>query len=154
MKKFQFTLQRLKDFREQELDRQKNALAVLQGDLKRLEESREQLIENVQKQSDELTMVCMQGARATDVAVRKRYIVTLQQDIHIREQQIVQKNAEIEKQLSVVVEATKEVKTLEKLEEKQLEEYKLAAGKENEQFIEEFVSGQTIRDTISVEFRE
>ena len=153
MKKFQFTLQRLKDFREQELDRQKNALAVLQGDLKRLEESREQLIENVQKQSDELTMVCMQGARATDVAVRKRYIVTLQQDIHIREQQIVQKNAEIEKQLSVVVEATKEVKTLEKLEEKQFEEYKLAEGKENEQFIEEFVSGQTIRDTISAEIR-
>ena len=148
MTKFQFTLQRLKDFREQELDRQKNTLAVLQGDLKRLEEALERLQETIEKQSEELTTVCMQGARATDVAVRKRYIVTLQQDIHIKEQQILQKKAEIEKQLSVVVEATKDVKTLEMLEEKQLEEYKLASGKENEQFIEEFVSGQTIRASL------
>lgn len=37
------------------------------------------------------------------------------------------------------------MRTLEKLEEKQLEDYKAAATKENEQFIEEFVSGQSIR---------
>jgi len=45
----------------------------------------------------------------------------------------------------VVVEATKDVKTLEKLEEKQLEEYKALENKENEQFIEEFVSNASIR---------
>ena len=55
------------------------------------------------------------------------------------------KQEEINKQLGVVVEATKDVRTLEKLEEKQLEDYKAAANKENEQFIEEFVSGQSIR---------
>ena len=148
MKKFQFTLQRLKDFREQELDRQKNARAVLQGDLKRLESSLDELNNTLQSQSDELTEVCMRGAAATEIAVRKRYIVTLQQDVHIREQQIANKQAEIEKQLSVVVEATKDVRTLEMLEEKQLEEYRLASAKENEQFIEEFVSGQTIRASI------
>lgn len=148
MKKFQFTLQRLKDYREQELDRQKNALAVLQGDLKRLEDSLSQLHVTTEQQSEELKDVCMKGAAATEIAVRKRYIVTLQQDIHIREHQIEQKQAEIEKQLSVVVEATKDVRTLEMLEEKQLEEYKLASAKENEQFIEEFVSGQTVRQKI------
>ena len=56
---------------------------------------------------------------------------------------------EIEKQLAVVVDATKDVKTLEKLEEKQLEEYKAAEGKENELFIEEFVSGGAVRRAIS-----
>lgn len=45
MKKFHFSLQKLKDFREQELDRQKNALSLLQADLKRIEEAREVLIE-------------------------------------------------------------------------------------------------------------
>ncbi|MCH5196055.1 MAG: flagellar export protein FliJ [Oscillospiraceae bacterium] len=148
MKKFQFTLQRLKDYREQELDRQKNALAVLQGDLKRLEGSLEELQKTTAQQSSELTEVCMKGAAATEIAVRKRYIVTLQQDTHIREQQIIEKKAEIEKQLSVVVDATKDVKTLEMLEEKQLEEYNMAFAKENEQFIEEFVSGQTVREKI------
>ena len=45
MKKFQFTLQKLMDFREQELDRQKNALAVLQGDLRRINDRRDELTE-------------------------------------------------------------------------------------------------------------
>ena len=85
------------------------------------------------------------GAVASEIAMRKRYIVTLQQEIHLKEQQAVLKQQEIEKQLRVVVEATKDVKTLEKLEEKQLEEYNHQVGKENEQFIEEFVSGQTVR---------
>ena len=60
-------------------------------------------------------------------------------------QERMKKQEEINKQLGVVVEATKDVRTLEKLEEKQLEDYKAAANKENEQFIEEFVSGQSIR---------
>lgn len=149
MKKFQFTLQKLKDFREQELDRQKNTLALLQADLRRIQDARETLIETVGVQSEQLERVCRLGSTASEIAMRKRYIVTLQQEIHLKEQQILLKQQEIEKQLEIVVEATKDVRTLEKLEEKQLEEYNAAAGKENEQFIEEFVSGQTIRQAAS-----
>ena len=145
MKKFHFSLQKLKDFREQELDRQKNILSLLQADLRRIEEAREILIEKVKEQGEQLDRVYRLGSTASDIAMRKRYIVTLQQEIHIKEQQAAAKRVEIEEQLSVVVEATKEVKTLEKLEEKQLEEYNHAVSKENEQFIEEFVSGQTVR---------
>ncbi len=148
MKKFQFSLQKLMDFREQELDRQKNALAMLQADLRRIEDARETLIDTVEVQSEQLERVCRLGSTANDIALRKRYIVTLQQEIHIKEQLILQKKQEIEKQLGVVVEATKDVRTLEKLEEKQLQEYNAAAGKENEKFIEEFVSGQTIRQAV------
>ena len=151
MKRFEFSLQKLKDFREQELDRQKNILSVLQMDLKRIEESREILIEKVDEQSEQLERVCRMGSLASDIAMRKRYIVTLQQEIHLREQQAALKQQEIEKQLGVVVEATKDVRTLEKLEEKQLEEYNAQVGKENEQFIEEFVSGQTVRASISAQ---
>ena len=145
MKKFRFSLQKLMDFREQELDRQKNALSLLQADLKRIDESREDLIKKLSEQEEQLERVYKMGSTAMDISMRKRYIVTLQQEIHIREQQAEEMISEIEKQLSVVVDATKDVKTLEKLEEKQLEEYKHAVGKENEQFIEEFVSGQTVR---------
>ena len=145
MKKFQFSLQKLKDYREQELERQKNILALLQADLRRIEEARELLVGKVIEQGEQLDRVYRLGSTASDIAMRKRYIVTLQQEIHTKEQQAVDKRAEIEEQLSVVVEATKEVKTLEKLEEKQLEEYNHAVSKENEQFIEEFVSGQTVR---------
>lgn len=145
MKKFQFSLQKLKDFREQELDRQKNTLSLLQAELRRIEESREVLIGKIAEQGEQLDRVYKLGSTASDIAMRKRYIVTLQQEVHIKERQAMEKRVEIEEQLAVVVEATKEVKTLEKLEEKQLEEYNHAASKENEQFIEEFVSGQTAR---------
>lgn len=145
MKKFQFTLQKLMDFRQQELDRQKNTLSALQADLQRIYQEKEDLIRQVEQSSEDLEIICRQGAQAFEISVRKRYIVSLQQEIHAREFSAARKQEEINKQLGVVVEATKDVRTLEKLEEKQLEEYKAAATKENEQFIEEFVSGQSIR---------
>lgn len=146
MKKFRFSLQTLKDYRQQELDRQKNALAALQSELRRLNEETEQLRRKVELESEQLNEISRRGAQAYDIALRKRYIVTLQAEIHFKEQQTLQKQGEIDRQLNVVVEATKDVKTLEKLEEKQLEEYNRKAGKENEQFIEEFVSGQALRE--------
>ncbi len=145
MKKFQFSLQKLKDYREQELDRQKNTLALLQADLRRIEEARQDLIDKVAQQGEQLERVYRIGSTASEIAMRKRYIVTLQQEVHIKEQQAIEKRAEIEAQLAVVVEATKDVRTLEKLEEKQLEEYMHAEAKENEKFIEEFVGGQAAR---------
>lgn len=145
MKKFQFTLQKLMDIRQQELDRQKNTLSALQAELQRIYQEKEELIRRVEESSQDLEIICRQGAQAFEVSVRKRYIVSLQQEIHAHDASAAMKQQEINKQLGVVVEATKDVRTLEKLEEKQLEDYKAAANKENEQFIEEFVSGQSIR---------
>ena len=145
MKKFQFTLQKLMDFRQQELDRQKNTLSALQAELQRIYQEKEELIRRVEESSQDLEIICRQGAQAFEVSVRKRYIVSLQQEIHAHDASAAMKQQEINKQLGVVVEATKDVRTLEKLEEKQLEDYRAAATKENEQFIEEFVSGQSIR---------
>ena len=148
MKKFQFTLQKLMDYREQELDRQKNTLNALRGELNKIEAAAAELRRKVLAESTELERICTEGAQAFEVSVRKRYIVTLQQEIHVREAQAVQKRQEIDAQLGVVVEATKDVKTLEKLEEKQLEEYKALENKENEQFIEEFVSNAALRSSM------
>ncbi len=145
MKRFQFTLQKLMDFREQELDRQKNTLSVLQSELIKIQKDTEDLKAKVNTLSGELDNLCREGMSVYEMSMRKRYIVTLQQEIHSKEALAIRKKADIERQLGVVVEATKDVRTLEKLEEKQLEEYRAAEGKENEQFIEEFVSGQTIR---------
>ena len=145
VKKFHFSLQKLMDFRQQELDKQKNTLGALQAELRKIHEEAEQIRTALADQSAELVRVCSRGAQANDIAVRKRYIVTLQQEIHAKELQAIKKQGEIDNQLNVVVEATKDVKTLEKLEEKQLEEYRSREVKENEQFIEEFVSGQAVR---------
>ena len=145
MKKFRFSLEKLKDFREQELDRQKNTLAALQAELRGVLDEIEERKKQLAVQDAELSKVSAAGASAYDIALRKRYIVTIQADIHMKEQQAARKQNDINRQLDVVVEATKDVRTMEKLEEKQLEEYKFLENKENEQFIEEFVSTQSAR---------
>ena len=95
MKKFQFTLQKLMDFRQQELDRQKNTLSALQADLQRIYAEKEQLIKQVEEFSAELETVCRQGAQAFEISVRKRYIVTLQQEIHAKDASAARKQEEI-----------------------------------------------------------
>ena len=69
----------------------------------------------------------------------------------MKRHQILMKEREIEAQLQVVIEATQEVSKLEKLEEHQIEEYKAAEQKENELFIEEFVSNADWRKAHSDE---
>ena len=140
MKKFVFTLERLKQYREQVLETEKGSLADLRGQLNRLQAELEDILEELARLNRELVEMYERGTTPLDISVHKRYIVAKQQELHMKRHQIMLKEREIERQLEVVVEATKEVSKLEKLEEQQIEEYKAAEQKETEAFIEEFVS--------------
>jgi len=139
MKKFQFSLDKLKKYKEQILEAEKNTLSILRKELEELNRELDELIELVNRKSDELEYVMISGITPSDLASHKRFITIKQQETHQTRFLIAQKEAEIENQLNVVVEATKEVSTLEKLEERQLDEYKMQDLKEQEHFIEEFV---------------
>lgn len=140
MKKFVFTLERLKQYREQVLETEKGSLADLRGQLNRLQAELEDILEELARLNRELVEMYKRGTTPLDISVHKRYIAAKQQELHMKRHQIMLKEREIERQLEVVVEATKEVSKLEKLEEQQIEEYKAAEQKETEAFIEEFVS--------------
>jgi len=139
MKKFRFTLDKLKKYREQILEAEKNTLGILRRELRELNAELDGLIKLVDFKSDELEYIMLKGITPADLASRKRFITVKQQEIHQTRHSIQCKEEEIEAQLNVVVEATREVATLEKLEERQLEEYKMQDLKEQERFIEEFV---------------
>lgn len=89
---------------------------------------------------DKLNELVRGGTTAMRLSLYKKYVSSLQQDIYRIKGRMAQKRDEVEQQLQRVIDATKEVSKLEKLEEKQLEEYRYAAQKEQEQIIEEFVS--------------
>ena len=57
----------------------------------------------------------------------------------------------MERQLKVVIAASQDVSGLNKLEEKQLEEYQLAAAKADELEIAEFISSRMIRERIAAQ---
>lgn len=147
MKKFQFSLKKLLDYKQQVLDSEKNELSLLRN---KKREAEEELLETralLKKSNKEYIRRMEIGLSAQEMIIQKRYlksltdsIVQLQKIISIYEDQI-------EKQLLVVVEATKEVSTMEKLEEKQLSDYNDAVRKSEENFIQEYVTNSKYYST-------
>ncbi|MCL1788729.1 MAG: flagellar export protein FliJ [Oscillospiraceae bacterium] len=146
MKKFKFSLDKLQNYKEQILESEKNALGILRSELRELNNELDGLINLINLKSDELEHMMIRSVTPTDFAANKRFITFKQQEVHALRRRIADKEEEISAQLNVVVESNKEVNTLEKLEERQLEEYNYAALKEEELFIDEFVSNQRIRN--------
>lgn len=138
MKKFKFTLDRIKQYRIQIEEMEKNDLAALRAQLRQLEEQEAEIRRAIAAKSEELRRLYRKGAFPNEISVANRYLTFKKQELEMKMGEIEEKNKEIEKKLQEVVEATQEVKKMEKLEEHQLEEYKQQELKENENFIEEF----------------
>lgn len=140
MKKFNFTLQSLKKYNDQVLDSEKSVLGRLRAELAEMQAELDAKTAEYELSIDKLNELVRGGTTAMRLSLHKKYVYSLQQDIYRIKGRMAQKRDEIEQQLQRVIDATKEVSKLEKLEEKQLEEYRYAAQKEQEQIIEEFVS--------------
>lgn len=138
MKKFNFTLQSLKKYNDQMLDSEKSVLGRLRAELAEMQAELDAKTAEYELSIDKLNELVRGGTTAMRLSLHKKYVSSLQQDIYRIKGRMAQKRDEVEQQLQRVIDATKEVSKLEKLEEKQLEEYRYAAQKE--QIIEEFVS--------------
>ena len=90
--------------------------------------------------NDDFIINANKGMSSQHIVLAKSYLNSLSEQIRSLDRLIDILEVQIEKQLGVVVEATKEVSSLEKLEEKQLEEYKKDLQKAEETFISEYVS--------------
>lgn len=140
MKKYEFSLKRILDYKNQMLNREKNTLLGLRMERKGLEDKIEDLdrqyelinLEMHEKFKDGMTVsqINVYEFRKTGVREEKRAIL----------KRIALLDISIERQQKKVVTAKQEVSGLEKLEEKQLEEYNAAYNKEQEDIIAEFVS--------------
>lgn len=144
MKKFNFTLQSLKKYNDQVLDSEKSVLGRLRAELAEMQAELDAKTAEYELSIDKLNELVRGGTTAMRLSLHKKYVSSLQQDIYRIKGRMAQKRDEVEQQLQRVIDATKEVSKLEKLEEKQLEEYRYAAQKEQEQIIEEFVSNGSL----------
>lgn len=145
MKKFEFSLSKLQNYKEQILAAEKNTLGILRKELVDLENEFEEIGRVIELKNEELAYAMVRSVTPADFAMQKLYITAKQQERHSVKFAILEKEEEVAKQLEVVIEATKEVSTLDKLEEHQLEEYNYLQLKEDELFIEEFVNSQRHR---------
>lgn len=145
MKKFKFTLDKLLDYKGQILDKEKNDLAAL--NMARVEalELKEGLEAELRRNQDEFNKKAAEGISPSDMVLFTNYHNVLRLRIEDTQKEIEGLERKIEQQLIVVTEASKDVKSLEKLEEKQLEDYRFKVQKSEESFIEEYVNAATVR---------
>jgi len=145
MKKFEFSLSHMRDYKERLLDEEK-------GTLQRLNAERDAIEDNIRRLDHEfaelsLKMVKAQTQGTTILEIKKLSAqldnVRMQKD-DLRKA-LVQAEARVEKQMKVVLLANQEVSKLDKLRERQLEEYRHQATKAEEDRIDEFVAQNLCR---------
>ena len=145
MKRFEFSLNKLKGYKEQVLDREKNDLAHLRRQQQQYIDEKTALERKLKASNKEFLEKSAAGMTVLQVTTFKGYHQSLSAQIRELEASIEKMEERVQRQLTVVIEATKEVSSLEKLEDKQLEEYNFKVAKAEEQFIAEYVTNSTYR---------
>ena len=134
MKKYEFSLKRIKDYKYQMLSREKNVLAGLRMERRGLEDRIDELDLEYQKINDEMHDNFQSGMTVSQINIyefRKNGVR--------EEKRVVQKRMGL-LDISIERQQKKVASGFDKLEEKQLEEYIAAVNKEQEDIIAEFVS--------------
>ena len=145
MKKFVFPLERMLEYQVQVLDKEKGILGRFIAERNSLEDKIAQLKKNLSKVR---TDMAIKEAEGTTIFVLKSFFSILESgriQVEELEARLVQVNVRLEQQRQVVTAAAQEVKKLERLKENQLEEYRRAEAKEQQELIIEHVSGEFVR---------
>jgi flagellar FliJ protein len=129
--------------------RQKNEEQILSGMRFRHRELCRQLEELIRRREscrEDYKRKSAAGIAVKEIAVLLGYIDELNAKIKEQEKLIEISEKRMDAQVQKIVEINKENHSLEKLKEKQLEAYHVEENKENENFINEFVSNQSLKD--------
>lgn len=137
MKKFEFSLQKMQRYKQQILDKEKALLAALQSKRDKIKAEIEHLELFLVEQSRKLQGKQMQGMSAADLAGHNFIVQNTRTRLEALHIELLNAEKEVEEQRKIVLQASQEVKSIDKLEEKKLEEYHLEASRaENEERME------------------
>lgn len=147
MKKFAFSLEKVLSFKQQTLNVKLNELALFQMKLRELEKEIEDLNNKFADTNRKMVEELQTGLNSNDISIYKMYFNTLNQKIqkYIEDKRqllevIAQKRADI-------VLANSEISGLEKLRDKQLDEYLKNKQKSDELAMDEYVN--QVRSSVS-----
>lgn len=148
MKKFQFSLDKMLRYKDSVLEEQKNKLMQLRAEKNAVDESIEQAEESMRRLDDERTEKAAHGMTVIEMRSYAYNIDNTRR--HLKALAVEQEKLArlVEKQLAVVVGCTQEVSGLEKLRDKQLDEYNQMVMKEEQLVVMELVSSKYIREQI------
>lgn len=144
MKKFSFSLQKILEIKEQVLENLKLELSNLNNDYKNIEQYIENLknkFKTVNCEFDEKSAVSISVG---EMSYYKIYLSSILKQIDNKEEEKEIILKKIETKRHEIVNMNKEISSLEKLRENELDKYKKALLKSEEIFIDEFVSNKSM----------
>lgn len=140
MKKFYFSLDTVLSYKERVLENLKGEHARILLKVRECEDEIERLEQERYACGKELDAGRMRGMTINEIRTYENYLEALRIKILRKQDELLRLREAEEKKKEEVVEAKKETSSIEKLKEKKLAEYNKQVQKEEEQFIEEFVS--------------
>ena len=140
MKKYEFSLKRIKDYKYQMLSREKNVLTGLRMERRGLEDRIDELDLEYQKINDEMHENFQSGMTVSQINIYEFRKNGVREEKRVVLKRMGLLDISIERQQKKVASLKQETSGFDKLEEKQLEEYIAAVNKEQEDIIAEFVS--------------
>ena len=139
MKPFVFSLDRIRDYRNQVLDTEKNILLDLHKKLYAIEDRIELSKHFRQVKQGEMQEKQRQGMTMRELEECKFYLENTRHQLEALEEERILAALDVERQRVIVVKASQDVSSLDKLEERQLEDYHFLEARDNEKTIQEHV---------------
>lgn len=144
MKKFVFSLEKVLNFKNQTLEVLKNELAILQREMEALEAQIAKMQQVLSDTNIELTARMSEGVNAVDITIYKVYLNDISANIKKKVEEKTALGIKIAKKQIEIVGANIEIASLDKLKEKQFEEYRQEAAKAQEIELNEFINNLSI----------
>lgn len=149
MKKFTFSLSKMRNYRDQLLDAEKSLLANLKHARDEIERRIISLESDFERLSAEMQEKQAEGIRMHELQKYNFQLDSIRYQVKELRVELEKAQEKVDHQMEQVILASQEVSKLEKLEDRQLEEYNKEAAKAEEKFIDELVSSESIRKMIS-----
>ena len=140
MKKFQFSLDTVLDYKQQVLTSLQSEHGAILLRVRQQEEVLEQTEHAHRELNEEFTRRRAEGISIKDALMLESGLRVLERDIDREAQKLLALQKQEEKKRDEVIEAKKETSSLEMIRDKKLEQYRKEEAKQDELFIEEIVT--------------
>lgn len=150
MKKFNFSLQKVLEIKEQFLENLKIELSNLNHEYRKVEKFIVELKEKFEDVNNEFTEKSRISVSVGEMMYYKMYMDRILKNIESKEEEKAVLMKSIEAKRIEIINMNMEISTLEKLKEKEIEKYNKILEKKEEIFIEEFVVNKGMTERFAI----
>lgn len=140
MKKFQFPLDTVLDYKQQVLSSLQTEHGAILAQLRQQEEILERLEDQYYQADQQFTQRKMEGINIADALSFEQYLRAMERKINMENRRLLQIMEQEEAKRREVVSAKQDTTSIEKLRERKLELYRKEVQKSEEAALEDFVS--------------